>query len=145
MEIKKTEIEFTEMVGIVNFITDYVFTKDEDGRYLDYMPELYDYAIRLGFAGAFCEYEPSGDYDEDYKNLLTLDLDEIYKYQQPYAILMAVNDKIEYIRSILIKQKQLDIFTPLLTSFADGVESVFNDLTEKNDKFVIEEAKKLIE
>ena len=77
MEMKKEKISLIEMIGAVSIITDHVFEKDENGNYINYMPELFDYATRLAFASTFCDYEPSGDYDKDYDEMMDFNIDDI--------------------------------------------------------------------
>ena len=133
MEMKKEKISLIEMIGAVSIITDHVFEKDENGNYINYMPELFDYATRLAFASTFCDYEPSGDYDKDYDEMMDFNIDDIICNNcQASALYDAAKKKIRYIRDILVRQKQ---FEPIV--FAAG--ELFDAVREETKKLVNED------
>lgn len=97
MELKyKYRLTFEESMHLIGEVCDSVFDLSSETGAVTYLPELYDYALRLMIAKYYGGYALTGTADEDYGVAMDVKLDRlVIDKAQLDGILSALSKKIE--------------------------------------------------
>lgn len=151
VNIIKKNLSFSEFNNFINDCVDLIFERDDNNNIFNYLPELYDFAIRYTFYMYYTNYNDKDDSNDSkkiediYQELISLNVydnirycgDDAINIRQFDVMIKAINDKIEFNKTLLINDKTNELNSLLkgLTSFINTMESKFKniDLSKLND------------
>lgn len=130
----KNKLSFDESIAMVNMVFEMVFHKDKDTGRTIYMPELYDYALRLAAIRFYADYPLSEDNDANYETAMSIRIEDMdIDRSQFNGIKTAIREKIELKKSRIHKSNltvvsQFDALVPVMENLIAGVSEKFSEI-----------------
>ena len=139
-KLVKTQVTFGEYATFINNVVNTVFETDEDGS-MEYLPELYDIALKIEFAKNYLGYFDEGkEFDEIYNDCVGIIVENYMSYnfqslenekintKQYCAMTDAIHNKVEFIKQQILNSKKdsLDELLQSITNFIKNMESKFD-------------------
>lgn len=130
----KNKLSFDESIAMVNMVFEMVFHKDKDTGRIIYMPELYDYALRLAAIRFYADYHLSEDNDTNYETAMSIRIEDMNIDRSQFkGIETAIREKIEMKKAQINKSNltvlsQFDALVPVMEKLIADVSEKFSEI-----------------
>lgn len=130
----KYRLSFDESIAMVNMVFEMVFHKNTDSGVITYVPELYDYALRLAAIRFYGGYDLSEDNDENYEAAMDIHIQDTgIDMSQFQGIEKAILEKIDMKKAQINQSNiavvsQFDELVPVVKTMIEGLSEKFSEI-----------------
>lgn len=128
----KYRLTLEESIRMIDEVYNAVFDRSAETGAITYLPELYDYALRLMIAKYYGGYSPTGEADTDYSAAMDVEIGRIAVDKAQFkGIVSALSEKIEMEKAAINRarlsvESRFDRLAEPLAQAASGLSDLFS-------------------